>query len=90
MCHDLGWSIDGLLLSIVLNRQTPSAQQDTELLKEFLLSFETNKPQYDGKVVHEGLTIIYKTALEALSYTHQNQDQPQHSSSSLPIPVPDV
>ncbi|KAH9232430.1 hypothetical protein K456DRAFT_1839335, partial [Colletotrichum gloeosporioides 23] len=70
MCHDLGWSIDGLLLSIVLNRQTPGAQRDMELLKKFVVSFETNKPKHDGKVVYEALTIIYKSALEALSHTN--------------------
>lgn len=90
MCHDLGWSIDGLLRSIVLNRQTPGAQQDMELLKKFVMSFETKKPKHDGKVVYEALTIIYKSALEALSHTNQDQDQPDPAWSRLPVPASDV
>lgn len=90
MCHDLGWSIDGLLLSIVLYRQTPGAQQDTELLKGFLDSFETNKPQHDGRVIYEALTIIYKSALEALGLTDQDRDQPEHAWLRLPAPPSDI
>ncbi|KAF3801952.1 hypothetical protein GCG54_00015175 [Colletotrichum gloeosporioides] len=90
VCHDLGWSIDGLLLSIVLNRQTPGAHQDMELLKKFVASFEANKPQHDGKVVYEALTIIYKSALEALSHTNQDQDQPDPAWSRLPVPASDL
>ncbi|KAF4923642.1 putative transcriptional regulatory protein [Colletotrichum fructicola] len=90
MCHDLGWSIDGLLLSIVLYRQTPGAQQDMELLKGFLHSFETNKPQHDGRVIYEALTIIYKSALEALSLTDRDRDQPEHAWLRLPAPATDI
>lgn len=79
-----------MLLSIVLNRQTPGAQQDMELLKKFVTSFEANKPQHDGKVVYEALTIIYKSALEALSHTNQDQDQPDPAWSRLPVPASDL
>ncbi|KAL3299741.1 fungal specific transcription factor [Colletotrichum asianum] len=90
MCHDLVWSIDGLLLSIVLYRQTPGAQQDMELLKGFLDSFETNKPQHDGRVIYEALTIIYKSALEALSLTDKDRDQPEHAWLRLPAPASNI
>ncbi|KAF6796986.1 fungal specific transcription factor [Colletotrichum sojae] len=76
LLHRVGWNIDGLLLNICVNRRTPEARQDLELLEGVVSAFERGAPQDDGKVAHNAVTIIYKTALEALTYPNAGNPPP--------------
>lgn len=76
LLHRVGWNIDGLLLNICVNRQTAEARQDLELLEGVVSAFESGAPQYDGKVAHDAVTVIYKTALEALTWPNAGNPPP--------------
>lgn len=62
--------MDSLLIHVLLNKRTPRAQEDVQLLKTTLEHFKRTEPQYEGKMASDAMTIMYKVAKEAVAQPH--------------------
>lgn len=62
--------MDSLLIHILLNKRTPRAKEDVQLLKSTLEYLEKTEPQHEGKTSSDALNIMYKAAKEAVEQAH--------------------
>lgn len=62
----LVWNMNGLFLHVMLNRRTPGAQEDVQLLESILGDPEIADAQHEGKLAFDAVTIMCKVAKEAV------------------------
>lgn len=62
--------MDGLFLHVMLNRRTPGAQEDVQLLESILGDPEIADAQHEGKLALDAVTMMCKVAKEAVEQSH--------------------